>query len=184
MRLKQSIAGLLVAVSAPVLAADWTTTINATDNYAGSYGTIRFNDWGYTGPAGVGANDFQVGAGFDASNLGQIQSVVTVAADWQTPDPSHTVYTDPLAKDPYGVIYSPQEQQLANANMDGNVNFYKWAYTTPTSTFSNMQIDRAGNYFIAKNDMSFGYYDRFQYNNGIDPVANIDSGINFQPYAI
>lgn len=184
MRMLRSMVGVLAVVSTPTMAADWITTITAADNYGGSYGTIRFNDWGYTGPAGVGANDYQVGTGFDAGNLGQIQRVVTVAADWQTSDPTRTIYTDPLARDPSGVVYSPQEQALPNANMDGNVNFYKWAYTTPTSTFSNMQIDRAGNYYIAKNDMSFGYYDETHYNNGVDPIANIDSGINFQPYAI
>jgi hypothetical protein len=42
--------------------------------------------------------------------------------------------------------------------MDGQVNFYRWAYTTPAnSTFSSMQIDRAGNYFIRKSDMAFGF---------------------------
>lgn len=173
----------LTVITLPALGADWITEIKETDNYAGSYGTIRFSDWGYTGPTGVGANDFQVGAGFDAGNLGQIQRVVTQAPDWKTPDPAHLILTDPLAKDQNGVFY-PSETPLPNANMDGSVNFYRWGYTTPTSNFNNMQIDRAGNYHIAKNDMSFGFYNEFLYNNGTDPVETVDTGIDFQPYAI
>ncbi|MBI5463216.1 MAG: VPLPA-CTERM sorting domain-containing protein [Gammaproteobacteria bacterium] len=71
--------------------------------------------------------------------------------------------------------------------MDGNVNFYKWGYTTPeNSTFSNMQIDRAGNYHIAKSDMAFGFYDQFNYHDtgGINPDSVRDTAINFQPYAV
>lgn len=183
-------AGLMVSmllVSAQVTAAtptDWITTYDATGNYAGSYGTIRFNDWGYTGPTGVGANDFQVGAGFDAGNLGQVQRVVTRAPDWQTSDAPHDVRTDPLAKNSSGVFY-PSETLLPNANMDGSVNFYRWGYTGPAgSTFSNMQIDRAGNYHIAKNDMAFGAYTEFQYNNGSGTIEVVNTGIDFQPYAI
>jgi hypothetical protein len=47
-----------------------------------------------------------------------------------------------------------------------------------------MKIDKAGNYSIARNDMSFKYYDIFKYNNGVDPVQTLDSKINFQPYAV
>lgn len=78
-------------LAGPAFAAEWTTTIDAA-SHLGSAGTITFNDWGYTGPTGVGANDFQVGAGFDASNVGQIQHVVTKAPDYLTPDPPSTVY--------------------------------------------------------------------------------------------
>lgn len=173
---------LLVAASLPAFAELHVQTYNGT-GYSGATGTITFNDWGYTGPQGVGANDFQVGGGFDASNLGQVQSVVTVGADYNTPDPAHNVNTDPGAKDINGVAY-PSGQSLPNANMDGSVNFYQWAYTTPTSTFSNMQIDRQGNYHIAKADMNFGYYDEFHYKNGNNAVEVVDTGIDFQPYAI
>lgn len=159
----------------------WTTSIDAA-TYSGSYGTITFNDWGYVGPAGVGANDFQVGGGFNSANLGQIQHVVTKPADWLTPDPGHDIVGD-LTNTP----------SFPRASMDNNVNFYLWGYTTPAnSTFSNMQIDRAGNYYIAKNDMAFGFYDRFQYHDtGVNPSTglpkpdtNYDTKINFQPYAI
>lgn len=156
-------------------AAEWITTYDAA-TYGGSSGTITFNDWGYTGPAGVGANDFQVGGGFDSGNIGQIQHVITKAPDWATPDAPHQVVGD-LTGTP----------SFSNANMDGGVNFYKWGYTTPAdSTFSNMQIDKAGNYYIAREDMSFGYYDLFQYRDttGTNPDQTYDTKINFQPYTI
>ncbi|ODU02197.1 PEP-CTERM sorting domain-containing protein [Thiobacillus sp. 65-1402] len=167
---------LTVLVSAlfatPAFAATFTTTIDAA-TYT-SAGTITFNDGGYTGPTGVGAGDFQVGSGFDASRVGQIQNVVTKDPDWQTSDPAHTVYGDFTSTPTYN-----------NANMDGSVNFFMWGYTTVGgSTFNNMTIDKAGNYYIAKNDMSFQYYDVFRYNNGVDPIQTLDSKINFQPYAV
>lgn len=166
----------LIALSQTALAAtptDWVTTYDST-TYSAS-GTITFNDWGYKGPTGVGATDFQVGSGFDASRLGQIQHVQTVAADWQTSDPGKTVVGD--------LFGTPT---FSNANMDGNVNFYRWAYTTPTSNFNNMQIDKAGNYFVAKSDMQFGFYNTFNYRDttGTNPDDTFDTNINFQPYAI
>jgi len=179
MKLNRLNLAMLTLFSMPAMATDWVTTINPGDNYSGSNGTITFNDWGYTGPTGVGANDFQVGSGFDAGRIGQIQQVVTTAPDWLTPDPvDNNVVTD------FGAIGYPPNTSLPNANMDGQVNFYQWGYTTPAgSTFSNMQIDKAGNYHIAKNDMSFGFYDTFSYNNG-GTVTDVDTGLNFQPYAV
>ena len=64
----------------------WVNTVNSATT--GASGTITFNDWGYRGPTNVGVNDFQVGAGFDSSRIGQIQTVTTVAPDWLTPDPA------------------------------------------------------------------------------------------------
>jgi hypothetical protein len=156
----------------------FATITTSTFDYAsyGSTGTITFNDWGYTGPNGVGANDFQVGSGFDAARIGQVQHVVTQVPDYKTPDPASTVYGD---------LYDAPE--FANANMDGGVNFYKWAYTTPAnSTFSNMQIDKAGNYHIAKQDMSFRKYDLFEYRDktGVNPDQTFDTRINFKPYTV
>ncbi len=150
----------------------WVNTVDTTTT--GATGTITFNDWGYTGPTGAGVNTFQIGSGFDSSRIGQIQNVTTVAPDWLTPDPAKD--TKPYLV-PFGTTYT-------NGNMDGNVNFFKMAYTTPTSTFNNMQIDKAGNYFVAKNDMHFGFYDNFAYKNGANPVVNVDTDLNFQPYAI
>lgn len=152
---------------------NWVTNYDlATYNASG---TITFNDWGYKGPTGVGAMNFQVGSGFDASRVGQIQSVQTTVADWNTSDPGKTVVGD---------LYGTPT--FSNANMDGNVNFYRWAYTTPTSNFNNMQIDKAGNYFVAKNDMQFGFYNNFNYRDttAVNPDDTFDTNINFQPYAI
>lgn len=172
-----SVAIALAASVQPAFATDFITDISAvSSSYAGTTGTITFNDWGYAGPAGVGANDFQVGSGFNAGDIGQIQHVVTKAPDLLTPDPAKKVVGD-LGNTP---VYD-------RASMDGQVNFYRWAYTTPAdSTFSNMQIDRSGNYHIAKSDMAFGFYDSFNYHDtgGINPDVVRDTLINFQPYAI
>ena len=154
----------------------WAYTVDSTTT--GASGTITFNDWGYHGPTGVGVNNFSVTStvtgitGFDSSRVGQIQTVTTVAPDWLTPDPAKS-------SKPYVGAAT-----YANGNMDGQVNFYKMAYTTPTSTFNNMQIDKAGNYMVARNDMHFGFYDTFSYKNGNNAVQNIDTDLNFQPYAI
>src|SRR5512139_2103228 len=174
MRLKLTLLAAALGAS-PAFAATFTTTIDAA-TYGGSTGTITFNDWGYTGATGVGANDFQVGSGFDAGNIGQIQHVITKAPDYLTPDPGSNLVGD--------LTSSPS---FTNANMDGGVNFYKWGYTTPAnSTFNNMQIDKAGNYHIAKQDMSFGYYDTFEYRDtaGVNPNQSFDTKINFKPYTV
>lgn len=160
--------------AAPAFATTYVTTIDAA-TYT-STGTITFDDAGYTGPTGVSANDFQVGSGFDASRVGQIQNVVTKDPDWQTSDPAHTVYGD-FTNDP----------TFNNASMDGTVNFFMWAYTTiGGSTFNNMTIDKAGNYYVAKEDMSFQYYDIYKYHDvaGANPDSVFDTRINFQPYAV
>lgn len=170
-----------VLLASPVFtatAATWTTDIDAATY--GVTGSIVFNDHGYVGPAGVGANDFQVGAGFDALRIGQIQTVVTKDPDGLTSDAPKTVLGD--LDD--GNVYK-------KANMDGQVNFYTWAYTTVGgSTFNNMTIDKAGNYFVAKNDMAFQYYDVFNYVDGRTgdqtraPDLVRDTLLNFQPYAV
>ena len=157
-------------------ATNWTTTIDAATY--GSTGSITFNDWGYKGPTGVGANNFQVGSGFDSSQIGQIQDVVTKPADWNTPDPTQTVQGD-LANTN---IYS-------NSNMDSQVQLYKWGYTTTDTTanashFKQMEIDKAGNYYVPKANMQFGFYNTFMYKNGSNPVQAVNTGLNFQPLAI
>ena len=183
-------AAVLSAIALPALAVyptgsgtNHTTTYDAATY--GSTGTITFNDWGYTGPNGAGWNDYYVPGttGFDATQIGQKQKVVTFGVDssgatnidWQTPDAAKTVKPDNMAT------------TFSNANMDGQVNFYKWGYTTPAnSTFNNMQIDKAGNYLVARNDMAFGFYDYFLYKDktGVNPDQTYDTTINFQPYAI
>lgn len=159
----------------------WTTTIDAA-TYNNTAGTIKFNDWGYKGPTGVGASDFTVTSpvsgvtGFDSSRIGQRQNVNTLTADGLTRDPLHTI-SDEFTKD----------KAYPGANMDGAVNFNLWGYTTPPSHFYDMQIDKGGNYFVARDKMQFGFYDYFDYNTTYapaQPADRQDSVINFQPYAI
>lgn len=169
---------IAMAVMSIMAGAAQATTWESNYDIASAQTTIRFNDWGYVGPNGVGANDYKVGAGFNSSRIGQIQHVVTTGPDYKTPDPGHGIYQD--------LIDTPQPV-YNNSNMDSQVNFYKWGYTTVAgSTFNNMQIDKAGNYHIAKNDMAFQFYDSFQYRDksGVNPNATFDTNINFQPYAI
>jgi len=165
---------------------NWTWTIDSSVYQSSGY--IKFNDWGYKGPTGVGVNDYKVTSGvtgitgFDASRIGQRQNVVTVAPDYRTPDPTHVPIVDTFSP---GAPYP-------DANMDGSVNFYKWAYTTPTSSFNDMQIDKAGNYYIPRDNMTFGFYDEFNYKQGVEsppdlvtnPVTVNDTNINFKPYAV
>jgi hypothetical protein len=166
---------LAVGTVSAAQATVWTTTLNPA--LYGASGSITFNDWGYTGPNGATAADFVVpgSGGFDQNRIGQVQHVQTVQADWQTADPSKRVVGDLVGYPVY-----------TSANMDGAVNFYRWAYTTPTSNFYNMQIDRAGNYSIAREDMQFGFYDQFNYRDttGSNPDEVFDTNINFQPYAV
>lgn len=158
----------------------WTTDYSAA--YYGSTGQIRFNDWGYVGPNGANAGSFAVTSpvtgitGFDSSRIGQQQNVLTLNPDWQTPDPNITA-----------TMNEPTMTPRYNASQDGQVNFYQWTYTTVGgSTFNNMTIDKAGNYFVAKNDMSFRFYDYFYYHDetGANADRTFDTRINFQPYAV
>lgn len=173
----------LAGLAGPALAVTPTTWISTIDLATyGATGSIKFNDWGYKGPTGVGASDFTVTspvtgvAGFDSTRIGQMQNVQTVAADGLTRDKPYNISTD-YTLDTY----------YKSANMDGNVNFYKWGYTTETSNFNNMQIDKAGNYFVGKNNMKFGFYEYFNYQDTRTPpqLPNevVNTGINFQPYA-
>lgn len=163
----------------------WTTPI------AG--GEVLFNDWGYTGPGGRNAMDWDPINGFNGAT--QIQRVVTMESDGVTPDAPQTLVVDasPLGTTP----------RFPDANMDTVTNFYGWGYTSPAgSTFSNMQIDQDGDYYIARDDMAFNYYDTFDYTNmapdsfdadGVrivngDKDKNADgsypTNISFQPYAL
>lgn len=203
--------GLLGVIAFSANAAEpktWTTKIDPI-TYAGSIGTISFNDWGYKGPRGVGANDFQVGPGFDSYRLGQVQSVESRLPDWITSDPAQTVWGDNLVTlSPLGASGSVGltvgnsgvnwTSNLAvygglgmttypNASMDGQTNFFKFAYTSPPGQkFLNMQIDKAGNYFVAKKDMQWKLYAQFLYHDvsQTNPDKTINTTISFQPYPI
>jgi len=145
-------------------------------------GEVRFYDWGYSGPGGRLANDFSSINGFNGAS--QIQHVITTKADGLTPDDPYRIFTD---LDTIPIFHE--------ANMDSQTNFYRWGYTSPAgSTFSNMQIDADGDYFIAREDMSFNYYDTFDYTyegtsdpttlpQGV-PSGTYDTNIAFQPYAL
>lgn len=177
---------VLAGLSQPVFAAyptgsgtNYITTINSSAY--GSSGTITFNDWGYVGPSGAGVNDFKTPgtSGFDASQVGQIQKVVTTGPDGNTPDAAYRIMPD------FGSL--GDLPLYPKASMDSQVNFYKWGYTTVAgSTFNNMQIDKNGNYYIQQQDMKFKFYDTFSYHDttGVNPDEIVNTGINFQPYAI
>ncbi|MEK6775296.1 MAG: dockerin type I domain-containing protein [bacterium] len=162
-------------------------------------GEIRFYDWGYTGPGKDGcaegdpgctdwrrALEFNPISGFGgpaegnaldpAGGIGQRQHVITQDQDWLTPDPAHNIVGD-----------FDGGENFPNANMDANVNFYKWGYTTVAgSAFNNMMIDYDGDYLIPKGDMHFVFYDIFRYKDmtGANPDQTFDTRINFQPFPI
>ncbi|WJW75206.1 VPLPA-CTERM sorting domain-containing protein [Thiohalobacter sp. IOR34] len=146
-------------------------------------GEIRFYDWGYSGPQGQTAAEFAYNT-FDGPR--QIQHVVTTGPDRLTPDAPQLIREDLN----YDTFYW-------DANMDSQVNFYDWGYTTVAgSTFNNMQIDADGDYYVARNDMQFAWYGSFDYQYAGDPAVDPTSlyagtsdgvyatNIQFQPYAL
>jgi hypothetical protein len=141
-------------------------------------GEIQFYDWGYSGPDGRLANDFSSINGFNGAT--QIQKVVTTGPDGLTPDADGYFQQD-LLYDVTGVEYN-------NVNMDSQVNFYNWGYTTVAgSTFSNMQIDADGDYLVKREDMSFAFYDTLEYKDQSvagSTYQSIDTLLDFQPYAL
>ncbi|MDH5776758.1 MAG: VPLPA-CTERM sorting domain-containing protein [Gammaproteobacteria bacterium] len=183
---------LLGAISQPAFAATPTDYYKYYDT--ATYGSInnsylRFNDWGYKGPNGVGANDFEVTStvtgitGFDATRIGQEQNVHTLPADGLTRDPRTDLSIEFGSPDLY-----------RNASQDGIIKFGDWGYDMPESHFYNMQIDRAGNYHVPMSGMDFGFVDMFSYdgdgaNAGLPPSVFpqdgvYDTSINFSPYGI
>lgn len=158
--------GLSMAVAATsTQAQQFVTEIDAL-GYRGSTGTITFDDWGITGPQGVTARDYQVGSGFDYSRLGQIQRVEIIPPDWRTPDEP----IDVIMPEFTGTNYT-------DASVDGGVNFYRWLYTTPYSEFNSMLIDKSGNYYVARNNMNWGFFDTFTYH---DMGDSPDSGVSVE----
>lgn len=179
-KLSLVIAMSLITISA-ANATVWTRNIQG--------GTIKFDDWGYTGPGGRNATQFGAINGFGGpaegntldvnGGIGQIQHVVTLNPDGLTPDA------------PYSFLEEYTNAPLyPDANSDGQVNFYNWGYTTVAgSTFNKMQIDYDGDYLVKRYDMTFKRYDRIFYKNeGVNPTAVADGTystiIGFQPYAL
>ncbi|NOZ38106.1 MAG: hypothetical protein GXP11_08595, partial [Gammaproteobacteria bacterium] len=165
------------------------------NNYGGSYGSITFNDWGYSGPGGRLANDYaplnggfggiKEGNALDPSGgVGQRQRVVTRSPDWRTPD----------APQKFGDDFGGPND-FSNANSDTGVNFYQWGYSSPGgSTFNNMQIDYDGDYLVKQNDMRFEFYNYFDYKQELDPATGTKisstpdgryyTSLAFQPYTL
>lgn len=168
----------------------WTQTIdNATYN---ATGTISFDDWGYTGPGGRTAVEFDPINGFGGpaegnaldptGGIGQIQHVVTTGPDGIAPnfDGSYNIETD------FG---APVPGTFTDADMDSGTNFYRWGYTSPAgSEFNQMKIDYDGDYLIGQNDMSFAFYNFFDYSSlgsvtGLPEGTHL-TGLAFQPYTL
>lgn len=178
---KTRLAVLLGVVSFNSYATEWVQTIDA-ETYGGSTGTITFDDWGFSDSLnGRDASQFDAINGF--GDVGQVQHVVTLDHDWETPDAPATVYGD---------LGGPT---FTNANMDTAVNFYKWGYTTTGgSTFNNMMIDTDGDYYVAQKDMTFQLYNSFDYQQVGTALQPGDAGyvadgtyptkIAFQPYVL
>jgi len=180
------LATVLAAGAHNALAANSGPAVWLQEFYSGGtkLGETRFYDWGYVGPGGRHANEFSSIGGFNGAS--QIQHVVTLTPDRLTPDAPKDVYED-LAPS-YDSNGDPIPPLYPDANMDGQVNFYRWGYTTRAgSTFSNMQIDSDGDYFIAREDMRFRKYIDFSYQNeGSTSTADgtYATNISFKPYAL
>jgi hypothetical protein len=185
-----------------VVTFDGTTTSNAI-------GTITFDPWGMVGPGGRTAQDFAPIGDFGngtyspataaacianpvSCGIGQRQHVITTAADGLTQDPPHYINFDFFSN------YGPYPE----ANVDSLATFYKWGYSSPAgSTFNNMLIDFDGDYQVAKDDMTFEWYNVINYTQ-IEPGSGRVGGFNlagdfvytpdgtynndlaFQPYAL
>ena len=167
----------------------------------GTSGTITLDDWGFIGPNGRTAVDFEPVNGFGngvytaesaaaciadpaSCGIGQMQHVVTTGPDGLTQDPAQDILGDFLS--PLG----PYPQ----ANVDSLTTFHEWGYTTVAgSTFSNMLIDFDGDYHIAKDDMVFEFYNVIDYQQtvpendtrvGTTADGSYNNKLAFQPYAL
>lgn len=170
--------------------------------HGGVTGTIILDDWGFVGPAGRLADNFEpVNGGFGNANfnpaditncvadpascdIGQMQHVVTNGPDGITQDPPHDILGDFLSPNgPY-----PQ------ANVDSLTTFFKWGYTTVAgSTFTNMLIDYDGDYHVPQKDMTFEWFNPISYVQLVPPggvrVGSVADGtynnkLAFQAYPL
>jgi len=191
---------LVLSASFSVHAADYVTTIGGPqytnpNNGAQVTGSITFSDWGFVGPGGRTAADFDNVNGFGngmldpanpafclanpaACGIGQQQHVVTNDADGLSAENPYTVYAS-LTNNPV----------FTNANIDAVTTFYKWAFNSAGgSAFSNMLIDLDGDYHVAKNDMKFEFYNVLKYRQvgtvGSVPDQDWKNSLAFHPYAL
>lgn len=157
----------------------WVLKIDP-ETYGGAKGTITFYDEGFVGPGGTGPTDFKVGDGFDVSTPSFVQNVSVQQRDGLTRDPPSTVFADSVPG-----LFSMPNAAFRDNNMDGQVNLGGFGWTTPPGTkFENMKIDKAGNYWVARRDMHWGFFDSFAVQQGTGPVRNVDTNFNFQPYPL
>ena len=200
---KLSLLPVLTALTvANVNALEWVTTYDGSTT-SGNAGTITLDDWGFTGPQGRQADSFEphggvfgnglydsMGAAYCLANpaacgIGQMQHVVTSGPDGITPDPAVLIGQD----------FFSTTGDFENANVDSLTTFYHWGYTSAAgSTFNNMLIDLDGDYLIAKDDMSFEWYNIIDYKQVIpdgetrivdsNPDGIYNNGLGFQPYTV
>ena len=174
---------LLSLVSTGTLqATEWSTSYYGF--FGNTLGTITFDDWGYIGPHGRNATNFDAVNGFannpldPTGGIGQWQHVVTSDPNWITPDAHQTMLEDGINKTG---VYPDQ-------NMDATTNFYLWGYTTPGGgVFNNMRVDFDGDYYVDKNDMSFAFMNYLDHTTEDGPAATvtrIPTNFAFQPYAL
>ncbi|HEX9713926.1 MAG TPA: hypothetical protein VGB52_15395 [Actinomycetota bacterium] len=171
----------------------------------GATGTITFynyqnainpaeNDPGMAGPGGASVNDWIITSpvtgetGFDPDRPSFTQDVDSIPPDFLTPDAPMQIASDydltayhPDDLQP-PTIFTPYE----NASMDGQANLFKFAFTVaPGTQFMNMQIDKAGNYYVARRDMQWEWIDSFEYHNTeTGETRSIDTQFNIQPYPV
>ncbi|HVL89970.1 MAG TPA: hypothetical protein VM841_07030 [Actinomycetota bacterium] len=177
----------------------WVWTIDPS-KYAAT-GTITFWDYSnaitregfMSGPGGASVNDFQVTSpvtgtkGFDFERPSFTQDVDSVEADFLTPDPPHDIHTDfdPTAYHPDEFPMPTPFATWTGANIDGVANLYKFAYSVaPGTQFMNMQVDKAGNYYVARRDMQWEWIDELVFKNSDGDIQREDTQFNIQPYPI
>ncbi|MGH2831082.1 MAG: hypothetical protein ACRDJM_11420 [Actinomycetota bacterium] len=166
------------------------------------------------GPGGVGTNDFEIpndrtaaqkqskGFYFDFERPSFTQDVDVVPPDFLSPDdtvldsdlnPISTTGYD-IATDWDPTLYHPDQVEPPNifgnfpdASVDGSANLFKLAFTVATGTqFMNMQVDKHGNYYVARRNMQWSYIDSFvskPVGSSGPPQVN-DTQFNIKPYPI
>jgi len=173
---------MIVTATAVAVAGGFTSAQAGTWPTPITGGTMTFDDWGYSGPQGQNAMQFSYN-GFDGA--AQIQRVVTLGPDYLTLDAPQTILEDGTVTKIYH-----------DANLDSQTNFFNWGYTTKAgSVFDAMQIDADGDYHVNRDDMTFAFYDGFDYkyegaapDQTVLPLGVADgwqvNNIGFQPYAL
>lgn len=170
------------------------------------------------GPGNAGVNDFEIPSPFTAAQKDEkgyyfdferpsfTQDVDVVESDFLSPD--DTVYDSNLnvvsttgydlktdwdpaqfGPDPLTASAPSAFGDLPDASPDGAATFFKYGFTVATGTqFMNMQVDKSGNYYVARRDMQWEFIDTFRYKKvgsaPGDPPEVADTQFNIQPYPI